>query len=158
MMIWFGVRTRKKNFQPIRDLSCIIDEMFIPILERINDNTYKVNLSGDYGVSIIFDVFYHSLFDVGDDLISNMHYKRFMRDVDWVKGKKIKEVFNWLLQNIEGNSSFKIGQKGDQALINVIHATEVQIWIIKLEEKILILRRGKRTTWSMFWKLEKLPF
>jgi hypothetical protein len=81
-----------------------------------------------------------------------------MRDVDWVKGKKIKEVFNWLLQNIEGNSSFKIGQKGDQALINVIHATEVQIWIIKLEEKILILRRGKRTTWSMFWKLEKLPF
>lgn len=47
-----------------------------------------------------------------------------MRDVDWVKGKKIKEVFNWLLQNIQDNSSFKIGQKGDQALINVIHATE----------------------------------
>jgi hypothetical protein len=46
-----------------------------------------VNLSGDYGVSIIFNVFYHFLFDVGDDLISNffrrevlirinMHYKK----------------------------------------------------------------------------------
>jgi len=38
------------------------------ILKRINDNAYKVDLSGDYGVSATFNVSDLTLFDVGDDL------------------------------------------------------------------------------------------
>jgi len=43
------------------------------ILEIINynDNTYKVNLLGKYGVSTTFNVFNLSLFDVDDDLKLN---------------------------------------------------------------------------------------
>jgi len=41
------------------------------VLERINDNTYKVDLSGKYGVgvgvSVTFNVSDLSLFDVDDD-------------------------------------------------------------------------------------------
>ena len=38
------------------------------MLERINDNAYKLELLGEYGVSISFNVFDSSPFDVGDDL------------------------------------------------------------------------------------------
>jgi hypothetical protein len=37
------------------------------ILEKINDNSYKVDLPSEYGVSVISMFFYLSLFDVGDD-------------------------------------------------------------------------------------------
>jgi hypothetical protein len=50
----------KSNLQPRGD------EPF-QILERINDNAYKVDLLGEYGVSAIFNVFDLTLFDVGDD-------------------------------------------------------------------------------------------
>jgi hypothetical protein len=50
----------KSNLQPRGD------EPF-QILERINDNAYKVDLLGEYGVSVIFNVFDLTLFDVGDD-------------------------------------------------------------------------------------------
>jgi len=36
------------------------------ILKRINDNVYKIDLSNKYVVSTSFDVFYLSLFDIGD--------------------------------------------------------------------------------------------
>ena len=38
------------------------------IIERINDNTYKVDLPGEYGVSATFNIADLSLFDVGEDL------------------------------------------------------------------------------------------
>jgi hypothetical protein len=38
------------------------------IIERINDNAYKVDLPGEYGVSAQFNVADLSLFDVGEDL------------------------------------------------------------------------------------------
>jgi hypothetical protein len=41
------------------------------ILERINDNAYKVDLPSEYGVSATFNVFDLTLFDVGDDWRSN---------------------------------------------------------------------------------------
>jgi hypothetical protein len=50
----------KSNLQPRGD------EPF-QILERINDNAYKVDLLGEYGVSAIFNVSDLTLFDVGDD-------------------------------------------------------------------------------------------
>jgi uncharacterized protein YkvS len=41
------------------------------IIEKINDNVYKVDLPGEYDVSAIFNVADLSLFDVGDDSRSN---------------------------------------------------------------------------------------
>jgi hypothetical protein len=37
------------------------------IIERINDNAYKVDLPGEYGVSDTFNISNLFLFDVGDD-------------------------------------------------------------------------------------------
>ena len=41
------------------------------VLERINDNAYKLELPGEYGVSASFNVSDLSPFDVGDDLRAN---------------------------------------------------------------------------------------
>jgi hypothetical protein len=41
------------------------------VVERINDNAYKLDLPGEYGVSTSFNVVDLSLFDVGDDLRTN---------------------------------------------------------------------------------------
>ena len=46
------------------------------IIEMINNNAYKVNLPGEYGVSAIFNVSDLSLFDVGDDSRSNPFEER----------------------------------------------------------------------------------
>jgi hypothetical protein len=46
------------------------------ILERINDNTYKVDLLSEYDVSATFNVSYLSLFDVGEDSRSNSFEER----------------------------------------------------------------------------------
>jgi len=37
------------------------------IIEMINDNAYKVDLPGEYGVSVTFNVSDLFLFDIGDD-------------------------------------------------------------------------------------------
>ena len=41
------------------------------LLERINDNAYKLDLPGEYNISAIFNVSDLSLFDVGDNSRSN---------------------------------------------------------------------------------------
>ena len=41
------------------------------VLERINDNAYKLDLPGKYNVTATFNVFYLSPFDAGDDLTTN---------------------------------------------------------------------------------------
>jgi hypothetical protein len=41
------------------------------IIKRTNDNVYKVDLPGEYGVSAIFNVSDLCLFDLGDDSRSN---------------------------------------------------------------------------------------
>jgi hypothetical protein len=46
------------------------------IIERINDNAYKVDLPGEYGVIATFNVVNLSLFDVGDDSRLNHFEKR----------------------------------------------------------------------------------
>lgn len=40
------------------------------ILERINDNVYKVNLLDEYDVNVAFNISNLSLFDIGDDMIN----------------------------------------------------------------------------------------
>jgi hypothetical protein len=51
---------RKSKLQPRGDGS-------FQILERINDNAYKVDLLSECGVSVTFNVSNFTLFDVGDD-------------------------------------------------------------------------------------------
>ena len=46
------------------------------ILERINDNAYKIYLLGEYGISATFNVYSLSLFNVGDNSKSNSFKKR----------------------------------------------------------------------------------
>jgi hypothetical protein len=46
------------------------------ILERINDNTYKVDLLSEYDVSATFNVSNLSLFYVGEDSRSNSFEER----------------------------------------------------------------------------------
>jgi len=41
------------------------------IIERINDNAYKIDLLGEYDVNVTFNVVDLSFFDVGDDSRSN---------------------------------------------------------------------------------------
>jgi hypothetical protein len=76
----------------------------------INDNAYKVDLPGEYGVSATFNVFYLSSFDVGDDLRSNPFEERGddviqpskdplevpVGSVTRLRAKKFKEAFNGL--------------------------------------------------------------
>jgi hypothetical protein len=53
-----------------------IGDMSFHILERINDNTYKVDLLGEYGVSATFNIFNFCLFDVGYNSRLNRFKKR----------------------------------------------------------------------------------
>jgi hypothetical protein len=53
---WFKLHPRGGPFQ---------------VLERINNNTYKLDLSGEYNISATFNVSDLSLFYVGDDSSSN---------------------------------------------------------------------------------------
>jgi hypothetical protein len=87
------------------------------ILERINDNAYKVDLLGEYGVSATFNVSNLTLFDVGDDSRWNPFKERGDdEDQDDTKcnhandllkvpirparAKKLKKALNVLVQNI----------------------------------------------------------
>jgi hypothetical protein len=48
----------------------------IQILKLINDNSYKVDLLGEYNVTATFNVYNLSLFDLGDDSRSNSFKER----------------------------------------------------------------------------------
>ena len=68
---WVWVHFRKERF-PLQRKSKLNPRGDGPfqILERINDNAYKVDLPGEYGVSASFNVADLSPFDVGDDFDS----------------------------------------------------------------------------------------
>jgi hypothetical protein len=66
------VHIRKQRFSKQRKSKLMpqIDGHF-QIIERINDNAYKIDLLGEYGVNVTFNVVDLSFFDVGDDSRSN---------------------------------------------------------------------------------------
>ena len=81
-------------------------------LERINDNAYKLDLTGEYNISATFNVSDLSPFDVGDDLRTNPFEEKgndenqqALNDPLYVpvgpiiraKSKKIKEALNGLI-------------------------------------------------------------
>jgi len=118
---WIWVHMRKERF-PAHMKSKLQPRGDGPfqILERINDNAYKVDLPGEYGVSATFNVSDLTLFDVGDDSRSNPFEER-EDDADQpntkrnhandplevpigpitrARAKKLKEALNELVQNI----------------------------------------------------------
>ena len=69
---WVWLHMRKERF-PAQRLSKLLPRGDGPfqVLERINDNAYKLDLPGEYSVSATFNVFDLSPFDIGDDLRTN---------------------------------------------------------------------------------------
>ena len=112
------------------------------VLERINDNTYKLDLSGEYNISATFNVSDLSPFDVGDDLRTNPfeergndeNHKTFkdplhvpVGPITKARSKKIKEALNGLIQEIWLDSNIghsKLGPKEDECVINLIQTIE----------------------------------
>jgi hypothetical protein len=69
---WVWLHLRKDRFLEKRRSKFLPqgDEPF-QVVERINDNAYKLDLPGEYGVSASFNVADLSPFDVGEDLRTN---------------------------------------------------------------------------------------
>ena len=131
---WVWVHMRKERFLAHRKSKLQPREGGpFQILERINDNAYKVDLPCEYGVSATFNVYDLTLFDVGDDSRSNPFEER-GDDADQPNTKrnhandplvvpigpitrtrveKLKEALNGLVQNVwsemdlEGLGTFK---------------------------------------------------
>ena len=108
------------------------------VLERINDNAYKLDLPNEYNISATFNVFDLSPFDVGDDSRTNPFEERgndenqqTFKDplhvpvgpITRAGSKKIKEALNGLIQEIWVDSNVghsKLGSKEDEGVINLI--------------------------------------
>uniref|UniRef100_A0A2N9G0F9 RNA-directed DNA polymerase n=1 Tax=Fagus sylvatica TaxID=28930 RepID=A0A2N9G0F9_FAGSY len=141
---WVWVHMRKERF-PARRRSKLHPRGDGPfqVLERINDNAYKLDLPGEYNISATFNVSDLSLFDVGDDSRSNPFEERgndenqqaLLKDplhvpvgpITRARSKKIKEALNGLIQDIWADSTTghsKLGPKEDEGVINLIQATD----------------------------------
>jgi hypothetical protein len=116
------------------------------ILEKINDNAYKVDLPGEYNVSATFNVSDISPFDVGEDSRSNPFEERAndgnqggpsLKDplqvldgpITRSRAKKIKEAMQGLVQSTWDEASKSLTLKmslkeGEPILIHLIQAME----------------------------------
>ena len=112
------------------------------VLERINDNAYKLDILGEYNISATFNVSDISPFDVDDDSRTNHFEERGNDDnqqafkdplhvpfkpITKARSKKIKEALNGLIQEIWDDSNAghsKFGLKEDEGVINLIQAIE----------------------------------
>ena len=111
---WVWVHMRKERFAARRrsKLHPRGDGPF-QVLERINDNAYKLDLSGEYNISATFNVSDLSPSDVGDNLRTNPFEERGndenqqafkdplhvpVRPITKARSKKIKEALNGLIQ------------------------------------------------------------
>jgi hypothetical protein len=146
---WVWVHMRKERFPAHRKskLQPRGDGPF-QILERINDNAYKVDLSGEYGVSATFNVSDLTLFDVGDDSGSNPFKERGdnadqpntkrnhandplevpIGSITRARAKKIKEALNGLVQNIWSKMDLeRLGTFKEHEGQPLIHLVQVQV-------------------------------
>jgi hypothetical protein len=116
------------------------------ILEKINDNAYKVDRPGEYKVSATFNVSDLSPFDVGEDLWSNPFEERgndgnqgepSLKDplqvpvgpITRSRAKKINEAMQRLVQStwdeVSKSPTIKVGLKeGEPILIHLIQVVE----------------------------------
>jgi hypothetical protein len=69
---WVWLHLRKECFSE-KQLSKLLLQGDRPfeVVEHINDNAYKLDLPGEYGISASFNVANLSPFNVGDDLRTN---------------------------------------------------------------------------------------
>jgi hypothetical protein len=69
---WVWLHLRKECFSE-KQLSKLLPQGDRPfeVVEHINDNAYKLDLPGEYGISASFNVANLSPFNVGDDLRTN---------------------------------------------------------------------------------------
>jgi len=137
---WVWVHMRKERFLEQRRLKLMPrGDGHFQIIERINDNAYKVDLPSEYGVSATLNVADLSLFDVGEDFRSNPFEEReddaiqapkdllevLVGLVIKLRAKRFKEAFNGLLQDMWVKVDFKrILNNEEQAVINLIHVQE----------------------------------
>ena len=148
---WVWVHMRKERFPAHRrtKLHPRGDGPF-QILEKINDNAYKVDLPGEYNVSASFNVSDLSPFDAGDDSRSNPFEERGndgnhsgpkLKDdhlqvpdgpITRSRAKKINEAMQGLVQSTWTKltnllckaPTFNMGLKEEESvLVNVIQAT-----------------------------------
>ena len=105
--VW--VHFRKKRFPNQRKSKLSPrDNGPFQVLERINDNAYKIDLQGEYNVSGIFNIADLSPFDVGDELDSRTnHPKEGGNDMDMTK----------LDDRLDGEDNKKIKEKAKDPLI-----------------------------------------
>jgi len=123
------------------------------VVERINDNAYKLDLPGEYGVSASFNVADLSPFDVGDDLRTNPSQEgendanqgaghadhtreneaKVVQDlfslpsgpITRLRAKRFKEALNGLIQeNWADSKKTKMGSNNNEDLVHVIKAIE----------------------------------
>jgi len=114
---WVWLHMRKERF-PAKRRSKLLPRGDGPfqVLERINDNAYKLDLPSEYNVSTTFNVTDLSPFDVGDDLRENPFQDEgndgdqgtALKDLVQVpigpvtraRAKKFKDVLNGLIQKL----------------------------------------------------------
>ena len=140
---WMWLHMRKERFL-VQRRSKLLPRGDGPfqVLERINDNAYKLDLPDEYNVSATFNVVDLSPFDAGDDLRTNP----FQEDgndesmatkerepisvpvgpVTRARAKQFKERLNGLVQKLQQEgSSLHMGD--DQKLINIIQVAPAHI-------------------------------
>uniref|UniRef100_A0A2N9IKB5 CCHC-type domain-containing protein n=1 Tax=Fagus sylvatica TaxID=28930 RepID=A0A2N9IKB5_FAGSY len=142
---WVWLHMRKERF-PAKRRSKLLPRVDGPfqVLERINDNAYKLDLPGEYNVSATFNVTDLSPFDVGDDLRANPFQEEGndgdqgttskdlvqvpIGPVTRARAKKFKDVLNGLIQELwaQANSWRPIGHDppGQQRIITLIQVLE----------------------------------
>jgi hypothetical protein len=114
---WVWLHMRKERF-PAKRCSKLLPRGDGPfqVLERINDNAYKLDLPGEYNVSATFNVTDLSPFDVGGDLRANPFQEEGndgdqgttskdliqvpIGPVTRARAKKFKDVLNGLIQEL----------------------------------------------------------
>jgi hypothetical protein len=142
---WVWLHMRKERF-PTKRCSKLLPRGDGPfqVLERINDNAYKLDLPGEYNVSATFNVIDLSPFDVGGDLRANPFQeegndgdqgttsKDFIQvpigPVTRARAKKFKDVLSGLIQELwaQANSWRPIEHdpRGQQRIVTLIQVLE----------------------------------
>jgi hypothetical protein len=130
---WVWVHMRKERF-PLQRKSKLQPRGDGPfqVLARINDNAYKIELPGEYGVSATFNVADLTPFDVGDDLNSRSNSLQEGGNDEDINQK----VLNDEIQDLEGPMTRARVKKVKEVLINLMAAKdqndEVEAKIVNL--------------------------